>query len=237
VRRDSVRAASWTVAGLAKVQGDVDVETGTVEGLLSVGGRLAAGRLRARGTLEAVGVAEVREELAVDGTARFASTVHAGDLDSAGSLRAIGAVTVDRALYVRGSVEAPSIAARVFDLDGSAEVLGDVTAAVTVRGRFRADSRLGSVRANRVELHGPPTALVPTLWRLVFGGNAAVHVERIEAESVELSAVDVDLVHAPAIVLGAGAHVTTVEGTVVRRHPSARVGPESRSPPPHGLSR
>ncbi len=237
VRRDSVRATSWTVAGLAKVDGDVDVDAATVRGLLSVGGKLAAGRLSLRGTFDSVGPVDVRETLTIDGTARLGASVHSGDLRTRGTFHAVGPVRVDRGLFAEGSVEAPSVAATLVELTGSAEIPGALVATGVVRVRFRADSKLGEVRAPRVELAGPPTSLVPTLLRRVFGGSASAHVVRVEAEAVELSAVDVGFVRAERIVLGPGAHVTTVEGTIVRRHPTSRVGPESRSPPPHGLSR
>lgn len=237
VRHDSIHATSWELAGLAKVQGDVDVGTVAVHGLLSVGGKVVADRLSLDGTFDSVGPVDVHETLEVDGTTRLGASVHAGSLRSRGTFHTTGPLRVDRGLFVEGLLEAPSVAATLFELTGGAEIPGEIAAAGIVRARFRADSRLGEVRAQRVELHGPSTSLVPTLLRTVFGGAAAVHVDRIEAGSVELSAVDVGFVRADAVVLGAGAHVTTVEGTIVRRHPSSRVGPESRSPPPHGLFR
>jgi cytoskeletal protein CcmA (bactofilin family) len=237
VRRDSVRATVWTTTGLAKVQGDVDVDSGVAEGLVSIAGTLAAGSFRARGSLEVVGAADVRGDLALDGTVRFASGLHAGSLSVRGTLRCGSALRVDRACSTNGALEAPSATAGLFDLTGGLELPGELTATATVRARFRADSRIGTIRARRVELHGPPTNLIPTLWRAVFGGAATVHVDRIEAESVELNAVTVGFVRAREIVLGPGAHVTALEGTVTRRHPTSYVGPESRTPPPPGLSR
>jgi len=237
VRRSEVRATAWTVTGLAKVQGDVEVETGTVDGLLSVAGRISAGSLRVRGTLSVVGVVEVRGDLTADGTLQFGTGLHAGSLVSKGSLRSGAPLRVDRLASVTGTVEAPTVSAALVELSGSAEVPGELTAVAAVRARFRGDSRIGTVRAARVELHGPPTSLIPTLWRAVFGGRATIHVDRVEADSVELSAVEVGFVRSPSVVLGPGAHVTAVEGTVVKRHPTSRVGPESRSPPPYGLSR
>lgn len=237
VRRDSVRATGWTTTGMAKVQGDVDVGVGAASGLVSIAGKLSADAFRARGTLEVVGPTDVRDLLRLDGTVHFQAGVHAGALESQGSLRCAGELRVDRALSAQGVVEAPSAHVGLFELMGSAEIPGDLAATASVRARFHSDSRIGTIRAHRVELHGPPTSLVPTLLRMVFGGSAAVHVDRVEADSVELSAVDVAFVHAREIVLGPGAHVTTVEGTIVRRASSSRVGPESRSPPPHGLTR
>jgi cytoskeletal protein CcmA (bactofilin family) len=236
-RRDSVRATRWSTSGTEKVQGDVDVGDGSVAGLIAIAGKLTAGTFRSRGTLEVVGPIEVREQLSVDGTVHFQSTVRAGELSSHGTLRCGGDLRVDRLLSVVGQVETPSAHLGAFDLTGSAEILGDLEALAFVRARFLHDSRIGTIRTKRVELHGPSTTLVPTLLRTVFGGAATIHVDRIEADAVELSAVDVGFVHAREVVLGAGAHVTQVEGTIVRQHASSRVGPESRSAPPHGLTR
>ena len=237
VRRETVRTENWSLTGLAKVQGNVEVGTGDSNGSLSVAGRLTADAFRARGTTEVVGPIDVRSTLTLNGTAQLGAGGHAGNLEARGTLRSGGPVRVDRALIAHGVVEAPSISAGLFDLTGSVLVPGELLALGVVRARFRGDSRIGTVRAQRVALDGPPTALIPTLWRSVFGGAADVRVDRVEADSVELSAVDVGFVRAREIVLGAGAHVTTVEGTIVRRHRTSRVGPESRTPAPHGLFR
>ncbi|MGA8542634.1 MAG: hypothetical protein WB947_03725 [Thermoplasmata archaeon] len=222
---------------MAKVLGEVDIGTGSTSGLASIAGKLTAGTFRSRGTLEVVGLAEVREELIVDGTTHFLAAVHAGALQSNGTLRCTGDLRVDRTFTGAGTLEVPSVHAGAFDLTGTAEILGDLEGVAYVRARFRGDSRIGTVRAKRVELHGPPTSLVPTLWRNVFGGSAEVHIERVEADSVVLSGVDVGFVHAREIVLGPGAHVSALEGTIVRQHSTSRVGPESRTPKPHGLTR
>ena len=237
VRRDSIRATGWTARGMAKILGDVDVGAGTVTGLVAIGGSLTAESFRSRGTLDVHGSTAVRDRLAVDGTVHFGGSVRAGAVDARGTFRSPAELRVDRELTVVGTLEAPSARVGLLDLQGAAEIPGELSALGTVRARFHGDSRLGFVRARSVRLEGPPTALIPTLFRKVFGGAAAVEVGRIEAESVELRAVEVDFVRAKEIVLGPGAHVTTIEGTVVRRHPTSRVGPESRSPPPHGLSR
>ncbi|MGA9839567.1 MAG: hypothetical protein WBF81_04865 [Thermoplasmata archaeon] len=237
VRRESVRASAWTTTGTAKVQGDVDVGTGAASGLVSIGGTLSATSFRAKGTFEVVGPTEVHDALTLEGTIHLRSAVHAGAVDVRGTLRSSSDLRVDRALRVTGTLEAPSAHVGLLELTGAAELPGDLEAAVSVRARFRGDSRLGTVRANAVALEGPPSAWIPTMFRKVFGGSARIHVNRIEADTVALSAVDVQFVHAREIVLGPGAHVTEVEGKVVRRHPSSRVGPESRSDPPHGLSR
>jgi cytoskeletal protein CcmA (bactofilin family) len=222
---------------MSKVQGDLDVGTGSATGLVSVGGKLSADSFRTRGTLEVVGTADVRDQFTLEGTSHLHAAVHAGTLDARGSLRCDADVRVDRVFNVTGTLEAPSAHVGLLELTGTIDLPGDLEALLSVRARFRGDSRIRAIRAKSVVLEGPPTSLIPTLFRKVFGGSARVLVGRVEAESVEIAAVDVEFIHANQIVLGAGSHVTEVEGTILRRHPSSRVGPESRSPPPHGLSR
>jgi cytoskeletal protein CcmA (bactofilin family) len=237
MRHATVRAMRWIVAGTTKVTGDATAAEADVTGLLSVGGKLTVTRCTVRGTLEVVGATDVRDRADVEGTFRPMGPVHLASAQVHGILRARSDLRVDRDLAITGSVEAPSIHAALIDLTGSATVPGDVTAVAKVSAVFRGDSTLGAVRATEVVLRGPAPGLVPTLVRKVFGGNARVRVERVEAEHVELEAIDVEFVRARDIVLGPGAHVTSIEGTVVRQHSTARVGPESRSAPPHGLSR
>ncbi len=236
-RHDSVRAMQWAVSGTCKVTGDATAAAATVAGLLSVGGRCTVTRLTVRGTLEVLGATDVRERLDLDGSFRPRGAVHLASARVAGVLRASSDVRVDRDLTVDGALEAPAVHAGVLDLTGSATVAGETAATGSIRAAFRGDSSLGPVLAREVTLRGPPPGLVPSLVRKVFGGEAHASVERVEAERVELEAVDVGLVRSAEIVLGPGAHVTEVEGTVVRQHPSARVGPESRSRPPRGLTR
>jgi translation initiation factor IF-1 len=221
VRRDSVRASGWTSHGLAKVQGDVEVGTGTTVGLLSIGGKLSADTFQSRGTLEVVGFSDVREALTLDGTSHLQSGGHAGTLDARGTLRCGADLRVDRMLTVAGAIEAPSAHAGAFDLTGTVTIPGDVEAVVSVRARFRGDSDIGTIRAKSVRLEGPTPALIPTLLRSVFGGSAVVRVGRVEAESVELSAVDVEFVRGTSIILGPGARVREVEGTIVEPLPNA----------------
>ena len=236
VRHDSVRATDWTSAGVAKVLGDVDVSRADVSGLTSVAGKVRADSFRSQGTLILVGPVDVRGNLELDGTIHLQSSAHAGSARADGALRVAGPLTVDRLFSASGSVEVPSATVGAIDLVGSATIPGVVEAA-SVRMRFRDNSHLGTVRGNRVVLHGPAANLVPSLVRSVLGHEVSVRVDRVEADTVDLAAVDVEFVHAREIVLGAGAHVTALEGTVVRRHPTSRVGPESRSPRPHGLHR
>jgi cytoskeletal protein CcmA (bactofilin family) len=236
-RHDTVRALRWTVSGTCKVTGDATAAEATVAGLLSIGGRFTVTRVTARGTLEVRGAVDVRDRADLDGTFRPGGSVHLASARIAGILRTRSEVRVDRDLVVDGAVEAASLDVGLLDLTGSATVPGEVHAAGSIRATFRGNSSLGPVRAREVTLKGPAPGFVPSMVRKVFGGNAEVRIELVEADRVEIEAVDVGLVRSKEIVLGPGAQVTAVEGTVVRQHSTARVGPVSRSPPPHGLSR
>ncbi len=232
VRHDSVRAAEWSIRGAAKVLGDVDVTRFTSSGDVSVGGRLRADRWDARGDLRLFGPVEVGGPWTGSGEVRAGATVHAGDLTFKGSVRIAQELTVDGTADLVGSLEVPSARVGVLRLTGAAQVPGEV-ASIQIALRLRETSRLGTLRGRRVEVRGrAPNPVEEALLK-----HVAVTVERIDAEEVVLEAVDVGFVHAERISLGRGAHVTTVEGTVVARHASATVGPESKSPPPYGLRR
>jgi cytoskeletal protein CcmA (bactofilin family) len=229
---NELRADRWQAKGTVKVSGGVDAGSAEVEGTLSVGGAMSAGTLRLRGSLEVDGAVEVRERFFARGDLHCGAAVHAGDLDWDGAARVAGAVSVDRAAKVKGSLQAPSIAAGMLEVDGAAVVPGEVRA-LSLLADFRHRSALGSVRAARVRVRGH----VPNLLDKVFFHLDPVTVDRIEADSVELEAVDVAFVRAKEIVLGRAAHLTSFEGTVVRRHATSTVGPESKSPAPYGLRR
>jgi cytoskeletal protein CcmA (bactofilin family) len=237
IRHDTVRAMRWTVSGTCKVTGDATAAEATVAGLLSVGGRLTATRATVHGTLEVLGGTDIRERADIDGTFHPRGSVHLASARVTGILRTESEVRVDRDFAMDGALEAGSLHVGVLDLTGTATVPGEIVADGRIRASFRGDSSLGPILAREVSLKGPPPGLVPTLMRKVFGGNAHVQIDRIEADHVELEAVNVSLVRSKEIVLGPGAQVTAIEGTVVRQHPTARVGPESRSRPPYGLSR
>ncbi len=231
-RRDTVRAHRWTTHGPVKVDGAVDADEVTLTGPASFGGPVTVGSLRAEGSLDLARTVEVAGPLVVDGSVRADAAVRAGEATFRGALHLRGALSVDRMLSVVGAIAAPSVRAGLFTLDGTAEVSGGIDAQ-QVDLRFRDRSRLGTIRASKVRLALRP----PNPVERILGRHVLVQIDRIEADSVDLEGVDVRFVRAPEIVLGREAHVTEYEGTIVRRHPTARVGPESRSPPPHGLSR
>jgi len=232
VRRDSVHALRWTSRGPTKVLADADAGEVVLLAGAAVGGAFTADSIRSEGDLEVGGILNVSGALTSTGTLHARGTVHWGEANVRGRARLNGAVRVDRSLTVRGQFAAPSLHAGEFSLDGIAEVEGAVEAE-KVTARFHGPSRIGTIQARSVVL----SVRSPNPIDTVLGRRPAVRITRIEADTVELDGVDVRFVRAREIVLGRGAHVTEVEGHVVRRHASARVGPESRSPPPHGLSR
>jgi len=232
VRHDALHVERWTVAGTTKVIAEADAGHVEIRGTVAIGGAFSADDARAVGSLDVGGPVTVRGALFVDGTLGVRSPLHAGGLELRGSARCAGDVRADAELTVRGSLHAPSLHASSVLLRGSAEVPGDLEAG-RVDAQFLSDSRLGRIRAGSVRLRGR----LPTLVDRAFFRHTSVSVERIDAEKVELEAVHVAFVHAPEVVLGRGASVGEVEGTIVRRHPSSHVGPESKSSPPYGLRR
>ena len=228
----SIVAGRWATQGIAKVLKDVDVVRAELDGLVSVGGRFTAETLRYRGTLGVGGAIDVRGTIEGRGTLTVGGALDATDLMLRGPVRLEGPLRVVRHAAIAGALRTPSLLAGAFELDGSASVPGEIHAGF-VRADFADASELGSIVAPTVRLHGRR----PNLLDKVFFRSVSVHVDRIEADSVDLEAVDVDFVRAKTVVLGADAHVTRLEATDVRRHPKSRVGPESVTPAPYGLRR
>lgn len=231
-RHETIHSVRWSSRGRTKILAEVDVAEAVLAGGSSVGGSLSADSLRSDGDLEVVGAIDVSGLLVSSGTLRARSTLHCGEGSLRGRAHVDGAIRCDRALAVHGLLAAPSVQAGGLELDGLAEIPG-LVAADRVNARFRGPGTLGNIRARSVILELRPAN---PLGRF-FGTPPAVKVTRIEADTVELDGVDVQFVRAREISLGREAHVTEWEGHVVRRHASARLGPESRTPPPHGLSR
>jgi len=231
VRLESIRAARWSVDGTAKVARDVDVGDVTSRGALSIGGKLVASTFQGRGSVEVEGPVDVAATLSASGELRAAS-VHAGDLEFRGIFRCAGAIRVDRLASFRGSIETAEISAQVLQLEGGARVPGTLRA-TSVHARLKDSSELGTIVGGSVFVH----ARVPNIVDRVLLHTCTVTADRIEGEVVDLEGVDVDFVRSPRITLGRDCHVTRLEGTVVRQHPSSHVGPESRSPAPYGLRR
>jgi cytoskeletal protein CcmA (bactofilin family) len=232
VRHESVRAGTWDAAGTIKVLKDAEAREAHLGGSVTVGGTFRAERLTSEGSFEVGGGVDVGGRFIARGGVRVGGPLRAGELSMRGRLHADGAITVARGLDASGGLRAPSITAATVRFDGNAEVTGAVRAPTTDL-RLADGSHLGAVEGRSIRVAIVP----PNLVRKILGPAPAAHVERIEADHVELEGVTVGLVRAPEVVLGRDAQVTVVEGTVVRRHPTSRVGPESRSPPPYGLRR
>ncbi len=220
------------MAGVAKVLGEVDVGTATIRGTLVVAGALTADACSADGTLEVAGAVEVRSSLAAVGTLRAGSTVHASDAELRGDARVAGEIRVDRLLTARGSFSAGSARVGALSIQGEARVPGTVTAE-RVDAVLHEDSAFGTIEASSVRLEARPADPVGR----VLGRRVVVSVDRIDADTVELTSAVVGFVRAKTLALGRDCHVAAVEGTVIRSHRSSRVGPESRSAPPPGLRR
>lgn len=232
VRLDSIRARRWSVSGTAKVVRDVEVDELRARGLLSVGGRLAVGSLDGRGAIEVEGPLEARGPVTFSGPVH-AARAHVGSLDVRGIVRiADGPLVVEGEGAVRGTLEAPEVAAQVLRLEGAARIPG-ATRVSNLHADLRETSTFGPIVGRSIWLHGK----VPNLVDKVLFHECLVTVGRIEADVVDLEGVDVDFVRSPEIVLGRSCHVTRYEGTIVRQHASSAVGPESRTPPPYGLRR
>ena len=218
--------------GFVKVTGDVHLGDGQLVGTVSIGGRLTCANVQYRGSLDADGVVEASGSVTGTGVFRVGATFRAGTADLRGSVRIGGAVTGDQAVTVRGSLACPSAVVGALDLDGEAHIPGELSG-LTVSARLKEDSSFGTVRARSVALR----AKRPNLVDKVFFRTVTVTVERVEAETAEFEGVDVTFVRAPEITLGPDAHLTEYEGTIVKRHPTSRVGFESKSPRPYGLRR
>jgi len=231
-RHDSIDADRWSSFGSVKVLRSADVREARLHGSTTLGASLLADRLTVDGTLEVGGDLVAREVLSARGELRVAGTVRAGEASVRGPARVVGAVTVERKLEVVGELRAPSVAAGELRVEGSMEVPGAIRS-TAVNLALHHGSRVGSIEARSVRLSIAGTSPIDRLR----GQRAEARVERVEAERVEIDGVDVGFVHADVATLGPGAHVTTLEAKEIRRHPTSRVGPESRSPPPYGLRR
>lgn len=231
-RHDAVDADRWIVRGTAKVAKDVAVGDLRLRGVVSVGGKLRARAVAGRGALEIAGPVEIGGELSLNGSLRAGASVHAGSLTIDGAVRSAGSISVDGPASLTGSVECPRLSAASVQVNGGAQIPGPI-ATTTFFARLRETSRFGPIAGRSVVVYGK----VPTIVDKALFHESSVTVERIEAETVSLEGVEAAFVRAPQVALGRYCHVTEVEGTIVKQHPSSFVGPESRTPPPFGLRR
>ncbi len=229
---ETVRSASWSARGVTKVVGSVDIGRGELEGFVVVGGALSADHLSVRGTLEVLGTLTVREELSVHGTLHVGAAVHAGEAAVSGSVRADGPVTIERRLVGRGGLSAPAVTALEIHLGGTVRVPGELRAG-TIDIELADGSELGVVVGRTVRLVGPEGGMVDRL----LGRFRRARITRVEAEAAELDRVEARTVVGREVLLGRETHVVLLDAATLRAHPTSRVGPESRSPPPRGLRR
>ncbi len=232
VRHDQLRATRWRLRGIGKVLRDVDVGAATIRGTLVVGGALRAATLATDGGLDARGGLAVQGRLTTRGSFEAGAGVRAADADLEGTVRVAQELAVDGLLRVQGSLRAEKVRCGRFVLRGSAHVAGTVEAG-SVDARLLGDSTIGAVVAQDCRWKGPAPSPGPRL----LASDALATIGRIDAETVVLERIRVGTVRAGHVVLGRAAHVGVVEGTVDRAHSSSRVGPESWSRPPDGLSR
>ncbi len=237
VRLPSIRTRQWIARGAVKVVADVEIESGDLRGTVAIGGRCTAERLESNGALQVGGEVAVSGPLRIRGSCSAGAGLHAASLWSAGRVSVAGDISVRDSIEWHGSLESASdVQADSIQFSGQLAVQGmlssrSISGAVTRRS-FVTEIRAGYVdlRLAGFRLPMPIPFLPPPPWR-------ALEVQRVEAVEAHLSGVRVLGVKADRIWLGPGTHVQYVEGTIVERHRTARVGPESESPPPPGLSR
>ena len=227
-RRDTIRARSYSLVGDLKVQGDLVVGSATLDGIATVGGKVVADQLRSNGNVQVAGDVNVRGQLTVRGSHECRGALSAGELIVNGDLQVAGPISVNGHAEVKGRLETSAgVTARAFEFDGSLVIPGTLETPV-LKGYLRRPSRIRLLKSQNVRILRSPFSSV---------GAATLTVDRIEASDVELTDVDCEYVRADRLRLGPRCHVTRVDGVVVYRHRSARVGPRSWEPIPPGLSR
>ncbi len=220
-----------------KVVADVEIESGDLRGTVAIGGRCTADRLESNGSLQVGGEVAVSGPLRVRGSFSAGAGLRAANLWSAGRISVAGGISVHGSFEWNGSLDSGSdVQADSIQFSGELAVRGtlsgrSISGAITRRS-FVAEIRAGYVdlRIAGFRLPVPIPFLPPPKWR-------DLEVQRIEAVEAHLSGVRALWVKADRIWLGPATHVQYVEGTIVERHRTAQVGPESESPPPTGLSR
>lgn len=228
VRRPSVRAHRYVSTHATKILGDLEAVSVELRGFASIGGRLQAEHVRSDGTLDVAGAVTARSDAVFRGAAELRAGLSAGDLTVHGSLRCVGPMVLEGNAHVRGSLEVTGpFTARSLQFDGDLAIPGTVDSPI-VQGHLRHPSRIGVLRSQHVRI-------VPAL--LSSGRTASLQVDRIEATEVEIAGVDCEYLRAERIRLGPRAHVTRLDGQIVRRHRAALVGPRSWEPLPYGITR
>ncbi|HYK93091.1 MAG TPA: hypothetical protein VEY07_03500 [Thermoplasmata archaeon] len=227
-RRDSIRVQHYWSARAVKVLGDVDALSAEFRGVSSLSGRVSVDHLATHGEFEVAQAVVARSDATLRGSSTLGAGFSGGDLTVVGNFRSMGPVSLDGNAHVRGSLEvAGNLTARSLEFDGLLSVLGNVDAPI-VKGRVRRLSRVGTLRSQHVRI---------VSGALPFRIPAPLIIDRIEATEVEIAWVDCEYLRADRIRLGPGAHVTRLDGEVVRQHRSAFVGPRSWEPLPAGITR
>ncbi|MFZ0891643.1 MAG: polymer-forming cytoskeletal protein [Thermoplasmata archaeon] len=238
VQRPEVRALVWRADGTARILGNLDAGTVIVRGNASVIGKITADRIDVRGTLEGLQPIDVKGTMFVRGTLRFEGPLTAGTLSHLGPARGGGPIVARQLLESRGSLEVRigGITAPHVALNGSFDVAGPILAK-SVIARVTGPSQVPAIEAETVVLDRPTR--IPRLLEQfgLLSTEPTVRVDRIEARDVYLDGVECEYVRSEHLLLGSGSHVTRLDGTVVRKHRSATIGPRSHTAPPHGLSR
>ncbi len=238
-RWSSVRAVQWTARGTTKVTGAVEVAVADLRGVVTVGGPLALRKGEVVGSLRVDRDVRVYGSLAVRGSLSVGGAVAGVELRVAGSADVKGPTELSGLCDVRGGFRTEgNVRADVFAFEGRVSIRGRL-AARSVVGAIGDRSTVTEIVAPQVELRAararlplpfPIPFLPPPPWR-------DLEVERIEATEARLSDVRVQFLRAERIWLGPNSHVQSYEGTIVERHKTAHVGPESETPPPYGLTR
>jgi hypothetical protein len=234
-RVPNVRTLDWVARGFTKVAGDVEIGTGRVTGSLAVGGKLLGRQLDLSGAHRIDGELRLSEDLRARGTFRTGGDVSARSAQLTGTIEIGGTLKVEELLQWKGSLEVGhDVRADTVLFQGRLAIQGTL-AAQSISGEVETLSSVAEIEADWIEIRRrkPRFAiflLPPPPWH-------ELEVQRIEAKEVHLAGVRVHRLKADRIFLGPDSHVEYVEGTILQRDKDAHVGPESESPPPHGLSR
>ncbi len=232
--RETLRVQSWRASGAVKVLGNVEVDSAVLSGDVSIGGTVDAGELRSSGRLDVLGAVRVRTRLELRGETHLRGSADAANVEASGLVILSGPLRASGLVHYTGSLQVagPLTSGRLVG-DGTIRVGGAIEA-TEVELRLHKASEAASVRADRVRVTRgglPLPVAIPGFPRPTFT------VARIDAKEAELEGVHCEYLRADRIRLGADCTVAYLDGVVVSRHASARVGPESHSPPPYGLSR
>jgi cytoskeletal protein CcmA (bactofilin family) len=227
-RRDRVRAQFWSANGASKVLGDVEVETGETDGFVSIRGTLVADSFRARGRLDVGGDLRVRGPMSIEGTGRFGAGAELGRFHGDGTVETAGRLRATESAETAGFLGAQSVEAPKLRIRGRVRIPGEIRAETVEAHLEGGESRIGVLRAQVVKV--AKGGRVP--WK-----RGSLVAERIEAVEAELEGVRAGYVRADRVSVGAGCHLSRVDGRIVYRHRSAHIGPESESSAPPWLTR